>query len=388
MIQVCKGVFREYLLTQFGVFIKYITLLLLPLPSRLCVDYDIPLVETMWEFPTVLSFVSVTAILVTAFYLLDTAGLIAFFIFWFFVTLAPTSSIIPVTDIMAVRHLYLPGLAFYALLTLGIYYAVHRMGERKGWEEIRVRSAVVTLLISVVLLYSVCAYEHNKVWRTGVSLWEDAVEKSPAKVRPHYSLGHYYQEEGRQFEAWKQYMICRGLYSKKSHIWNTQELEIYSAACNNLAKIYMDAGVYNIAVTILREAVEIYPRSLKAHHNLGDAYLYLGKMEEAEKAYKRDIQLNRENSGAYPGLGLIYESMGMPDEAIDAYSKAVKVDPTNIEIWIKLSRLWLDHRNDSAKAMYCLSEAKKNCTNQETLEKINEIVKNMKKQGTATAPSR
>ncbi len=364
----------EYLLTQSNALIEYIKLLVLPLPGRLNVDYDFPLAGTLWEFPTLLSAVSIVAILATAFLFLDRARLLAFSVLWFFVTLAPTSSFIPLRDLMVTYRLYLPGVGFYLLLVVGVHKAVCYLGERRGLEPRFTRLAELAVLISIVLFYSACTYERNNVWKTQITLWEDTVNKSPNKVRPHYNLGYCYAKEGQEIKAWKQYLICKGLHIKAPRIRDSLELECYSAACNNLGMIYFNAGLYNVAVPILKEAIKINPNSAKAHSNLGDAYVYTGRMEEAEAEYKLDIQLNNKRSRAYGGLGLVYESKGMLDEAIGAYTNAVRVDPTNTAVWMKLGRLWLNHRKDAHKAMHYLREAQRVCTDQETLEEINKLV--------------
>ena len=62
-LQITDWSLWEYLLTQANVLIEYIKLLLLPLPGSLNVAYDFQIAKTLWEFPTLLSAVSIVLIL-------------------------------------------------------------------------------------------------------------------------------------------------------------------------------------------------------------------------------------------------------------------------------------------------------------------------------------
>jgi tetratricopeptide (TPR) repeat protein len=67
----------------------------------------------------------------------------------------------------------------------------------------RYTPAVAFLLIAVTALFT--AYNRNLVWKDDTTLWEDVVEKSPGKVRGHYSLGTSYDKKGRMEEAISKY---------------------------------------------------------------------------------------------------------------------------------------------------------------------------------------
>jgi len=88
-----------YLITQFSVIINYIRLLLFPL--NLNVDPDFP-VFTLLRTPSVfLSLVILVAILVAAGVIYKYSRWVSFGVLWFFVTLLPTSSVVPLLDVMA-----------------------------------------------------------------------------------------------------------------------------------------------------------------------------------------------------------------------------------------------------------------------------------------------
>jgi tetratricopeptide (TPR) repeat protein len=318
----------SYLLTQFNVIMAYIKLLLLPLPNRLSVDCDQRLVETIWEPRTLVSAVSIAAILATAFLYLSRARLLAFSILWFFVILVPTSSIIPLSETMVYYRLYMPGLGFYILLVVGIHEVFCRLHERKGNNFKLLRGVELAVLICIVVFYGVCAHEHNKVWSTEITLWEDTIQKSPHKIRPHYNLGKAYKQAGLKTKAREQYMICKELYIKSPNTIDAMGLRDCSMACNNLAVIYFEGGgLYNVAISMFKEAISINPKNACAHSNLGLAYYRIGKMNEAEAEQKLAIRMNSNYMLAYARLGSIYRKKGMLEEAIEQYREAIRLYP-------------------------------------------------------------
>jgi tetratricopeptide (TPR) repeat protein len=239
---------------------------------------------------------------------------------------------------MASYRLYLPGFAFYLLLVVGIHKVFYYLGERKGFEPRRLWQAELAVLISIVLFCSACTYEHNKVWKTSISLWGDTIQKSPHKIRPHYNLGKAYQLEGLKKKAREQYMTCKELYIKSPNTIDEMGLRDCSMACNNLAVIYYEgAGLYNVAMSMFKEAISIAPKNACAHSNLGLVYYHIGKMDEAEAKQKLALRMNSHYMLAYARLGLIYRKKEMLEEAIRAYTNAKRLS-TDQETLKKLNQ--------------------------------------------------
>ena len=111
----------QYLLTQFSVILTYIRLFILPLNQNL--DYDYPISHSLFEWHTLFGLLSLTGIFVLGILLFRRYRLIAFGIFWFFLTLSVESSIIPISQNVIFEHrTYLPGFGFFLVLTGIVFY--------------------------------------------------------------------------------------------------------------------------------------------------------------------------------------------------------------------------------------------------------------------------
>ena len=131
---------KQYLYTQFNVITYYIGLLAVPWTQNL--DYDFPLSTNLFEKPQVtketyfntplpapvVSLVVIVAILALASFLFIYGRrerrvrplMVSYFIFWFFVLLTPTSSVVPILDLIFEHRLYLASLGFFTTLVLFI----------------------------------------------------------------------------------------------------------------------------------------------------------------------------------------------------------------------------------------------------------------------------
>ena len=102
-----------YLLTSLNVLWTYVRLLFLPINQNL--DYDYPIAKTLFELPTILSFLGHAAVVAGAFWLVMKKGskLIPYGVAWFYIGLSPVQSIVPVVDVIFEHRLYMPSVGFF-----------------------------------------------------------------------------------------------------------------------------------------------------------------------------------------------------------------------------------------------------------------------------------
>jgi hypothetical protein len=124
-----------YLLTSFNVLWTYIRLLILPINQNL--DYDYPVAKTLFEFPTMLSFFGHLGVVTAAFWLYKKKGylLVPFGVAWFYITLSPVQSVVPILDVIFEHRLYLPSIGIFMVFVAAYDWLFERIGRRSAVRE-------------------------------------------------------------------------------------------------------------------------------------------------------------------------------------------------------------------------------------------------------------
>ncbi len=275
-----KGI--SYLLTQPRVLLTYIRLLLIPVNQNL--DYDYPITKSLLELPSLLSILVLAFILISAVKLFRRQRLISFGVAWFFLTLLPESSIIPLNDVIFEHRLYLP-LFGYSLFLVSIAYYLF------GKEFFKV---MVSMLLVIVACYSILAYNRNLAWKDELTLWNDAVLKSPQKARPYNNRGLAYFDKGNLGQAISDYNKAIGIDPN------------HALAYINRGNAYSNEGNLGQAISDYNKAIEINPNLAEAYYNRGNAYSNKGNLGQAISDYNKAIEINPNLALAYNNRGLAY----------------------------------------------------------------------------------
>ena len=102
----------QNIITQWNVITEYLSLILWPHPAKLNIDHDFPISLSIMDQNTWLSGVILITLLGYGFWLTERNRLMALGVFWFFITLAVESSVIPISEVMVEYRLYLSMFGF------------------------------------------------------------------------------------------------------------------------------------------------------------------------------------------------------------------------------------------------------------------------------------
>jgi hypothetical protein len=274
----------ENLLTQTNVMIQYFKLLLLPLPHWLNFDHDFWVSKSLFEYPTWVSVSVILLLLISATILIKKNRLIPFCIFFFFIILAPSSSLIPLWDIMVEYRLYLPIFSYSLILTMGIHYfyqLLARHFSKKIGQEVVVGISILTLCF-----YSVITIERNKIFKDDLTLWSDAAKKSPYKMRVHHNLGRAYLMGGDINKAIQEAEIALRLsdrYIRKESV---------KFILNLLGGAYLDKGEIDEALSMYNRAIEVAPNFATSYYNVSCLYSLKKERAKAIEYLKKAIALD------------------------------------------------------------------------------------------------
>jgi len=305
------------LLTQAGVTLRYLKLLIWPL--GISVEHDVPVVHGLWDPGVIVSVVVVVGLLGIGGWLLLRGSLLGLCILWYFVALAPSSSLIPRTETMVEYRAYLAALGFAGALVWVLYRLqawLRTRGQGFGrWGLAGVLSLGALWVIGV----AVVTFQHNEIYADPVDLWADGVKNAPQKARPHNNLGLALFNKGRLEEA-------------KSHYQEALRLEPeFVYAHNNLGVVLEKQGRLEEAMRHYYETLRIRPDFAQAHYNLGRVLMLQKRFEEAIRHNYEAVRIKPNYAEAHLNLGNALESQGSPKEAIRHYYEALRINPALVE---------------------------------------------------------
>jgi protein O-mannosyl-transferase len=326
-----------YALTQAHAVARYLGLALWP--SSLTFNYGTFWVSGLGGFAPYAAVV--LPLLAAAVWALVRRPALGFLGAWFFVILAPTSSVIPGTREMIVEYrMYLPLAAVVALAVA----AALRWGGLRG----------VAALLVLALPLAVLTARRNLDYRSGLALWRDTVAKRPDNATARVNLADALLQAGDAAEALRSAQAALLLdpasgpaevdlgVARDETGDPAGALAAFQAAVRldprfapghlGLGNAWFRQGRWGDAVAEYARAVWLEPGSAVAHCSLGDALVREGRMDEAIGNYRTALQLDPDYPDAALNLGNALAAEGRLPEAVASYARAVRLRPNYPEL--------------------------------------------------------
>lgn len=295
----------DYARSQPEAVVRYLRLLVLPVGQNL--DPDVA-PATRIDARVAGASAAILALLAAGWLLRRRSPMAALGIALFFVTLLPTSSIVPSRDLMNEHRAYLP-LAGFGLAVGAAATAIGARWGGRAW----------ILPVALGLLLGGLTIRRNAVWDTEISLWSDTAAKSPGKARPHVNLGLAMQAAGKGREAEAEY--ARAMEIRPDH----------PIALNNLGNVRRAQGNPEEAERLFRAALAAAPSYLEPHINLANLALDRGDAAGAETIYREVLARDGTSVVARYNLAKSLEVRGLHAEAAAEYERAAAARPHNVQ---------------------------------------------------------
>jgi tetratricopeptide (TPR) repeat protein len=297
----------QYFITEIKVIVfYYLKWLLLPIGGP-NVDPDIPAEKNFFNITTLSAATIIIILFSLAFLYRKKQPIISFCILWYFITLLPTSSLFPLGDLAVERRVYLPSVGFFLLMGL-LFVRLKNVTPARY---------IFTGYICLVLILGYLTVQRNNIWKTELTLWEDAARKSPNKVRVLNNRAYAYIMEGDLDKA--------EYYYKKL----LQRFPEYPYGHNNMGTIYQIKGRLSEAIKEFEIAVQLRPENPLFRTKLGIAYEKEGKLSEAIKELKIAAKLAPYNPQILTALASTLANAGRYNESISIIDKAISIEPAN-----------------------------------------------------------
>ena len=240
-----------YLLAQAEVIVHYLRLAFFPSPLAFLYD---------WPLGTTLGAVAWQAALLAALVVLTAVGLArrhpaSFLGAWFFLVLAPSSSVLAiVTEVAAEHRMYLPLAAVIAAVVIGGFLL-----GRRWMPSPRVGMGVAAIaLAACVGVLAAETRNRNRVYWSAESLWGDTVAKRPNDARARVAYGEALADAGRLADAEVQFRTAIALAPDDP------------AARVRMGAILAQQRRIDEAIPHLERAVALRPDDPDAHRFLAD----------------------------------------------------------------------------------------------------------------------
>jgi protein O-mannosyl-transferase len=272
---------------------------------------------------------------------------------WFFLILAPTSSVMPLADLAFEHRMYLPLAAVATGVVVGGWVA-GQWFVRRGTIPLpasRVMGGLLAMFASIAL--GILTFQRNVDYRSELAIWEDTVRKALGNERAHNGLGIVLAGCQRADEAIVHYRKALELnpdyadahYNLGIALENSGRVDEavahyqkslairpdYAEPHNNLGNALASRGQIDEAIAQFQKALEIKPNYAEAHNNLGNALASRKQFNEAIAHFQKALEIKPDYAEAHNNLGLVLADCGRFDEAIAHCRRALESKPNFAE---------------------------------------------------------
>jgi len=292
----------SYLLKQCEAIVLYLRLSFWPHP--LVLDYGTGLVrsvaEVWWQGLVVIALLAGTVWALVRRPVLGCLGA------WFFMILAPSSSVVPlVGQTMAEHRMYLPLAAVVVLTVTAVY--------------LRFAGKGLAVLAAAAVALGVTTALRNQDYATAIRICEDTVAKRPDNARAMALLADYDRRAGRLREARQ---------------WLERSLELEPGVrpvLNNLGDVWQELGEPDRAATFFRQALALKPDDPATRNNLGNALILSGHAPEGIAQLEAALRLAPTAAGTRANLANALAQTGRLPEAAAQFETLLKTQPDDAE---------------------------------------------------------
>ncbi len=275
----------QYFYTQWVVISHYIGNFIIPLD--LSADPDFTLYESVLHRHVLLAFCLLLSLVVIAFITSEKKETrpIAFGIIWFFIALAPTSSIIPFGQVANDNRTFFPFIGLVISLAWLLRMLYYRYEDKMRGHKYIFGILMVGYLM-VISLHAYGTYQRNIVWSSGETLWHDATIKSPKNGRAQMNYG----------------------------------------------LTLMAKGKYDETLVYFKRTLELMPTWVYIHINMGILREAMGYSEEAEQYFFNAIRFQPNVPDSYYFYARWLEKKGRTDEALATLKEGIRISPGHVSI--------------------------------------------------------
>jgi tetratricopeptide (TPR) repeat protein len=350
-----------YLLNQAEMIVRYLRLTVWP--RDLVINYGPPAPYGLTDVLPMAAIILTLLMLTIAAFRWNAAA--AFLGAWFFITLAPSSSFVPIaTEVGAERRMYLPLMAIAIGLVVGLY-ASRAVRTRVS------RTATVIILAAVAVALGVATVARNREHLSWMTLAQTTLERWPTDVA-HAAVGSELSRQRRDEEALPSLRIgarsdVRGRYNLGITLFNMgrygeaiRELDVLVNehpmreetpwSRRVMGHAFLRLSKWPEAIAQFQMTLAMTPHDAEARRLLVDAYNSYGvELAQAQKfgdaiiQFRYALRYDERNRSARYNLAAALFDAGQVNEALIEGERALENDPTNADAYHLMGKLLALH---------------------------------------------
>ena len=322
----------HFFISQFKVILHYLWIFIWPF--NISVEYDWMLAKGFFAFDCIVPLMMLLGIgaLILRQLWRNPTSTACFGALWFFICIAPRSSIIPSPELLVDYKTYMASYGWLLLIATALVWAAQLLMPylKKIPPITQEQHALTAVALLLALPLGYCTYQRNIVWSSGKEFWGSIIANAPGKARAYNNYG---VELSQQFKQYKEAIP----YFKKAIEMDDQ----YPDPCNNLAVANSHLGDTDGAIEALRRGLKINPYYPEGYNNLASFFLQQKKYDQAEKVLNHALKLRPHYGKAYFNLGRVNLERGDKEKAWECFKNAcTKADLDNqfgFETFAKIS---------------------------------------------------
>jgi protein O-mannosyl-transferase len=186
--------------------------------------------------------------------------LISFFIFFFFIALSPSSSVVPLVVQGNINRVYMAGIAWFVIVAELIALS---------WKKNKLMAALIAAFI-FLLLFAMSA-NWAGAWPSPTRLWRQTVKSFPAHSRGHNNLGLLLERGGNYAQAEREYEQAVAADPENA------------SALDNYGRLLSEKGEASRAELFFKKSLSLEPSSCITSINYSQLLITQSRLEEAKE---------------------------------------------------------------------------------------------------------
>jgi Tfp pilus assembly protein PilF len=267
---------------------------------------------------------------------------VGFLILAFFFLLAPSSSVVPLADVMVEHRVYLAS----SIIVLGLVIAGYRLAMLPPLgSQLPLRAVALVCMGIMISGLGWRTWTRNKDYQTNLALWTATTQTTPMNARAWNNLGGVYLQMSAPSDAVAP--LERALHIAPG----------YASAWSNLANALAEMGRFDDAYRVtLRAEQTLGRRPAALLVTRGWALVELGRHPEARPVLQEALAEDAGNAYAWTNLANAACGMGDHEAGMQAYNRALDIRPGHVNALIGRGATYLES-GDFAQASADMAKA-------------------------------